>query len=423
MRRLGLVILSLGACRADAPPPQPRSVEPATAPHVEADPAPAPDEERDSAEVHGALKVVDGQRVLRVWGTPRQMGHAQGALLRGSIIDVLEGYALDVITPSQLDAAATLYGTIATIPPSIREEAEGIVEGMKAAGGARIERLDRDLTGVDLLVMGAMTDLVAIGCSSLSAWGASTEASLHGDPMVVRNLDWSDEPALLRNQVVVVYQPQDEARQPVVSVSFAGYLGCLSCMNEAGVTTLFNMGYGEGAASLVEAATGFSPANMLIRDVLQRGEVDGGDDVESALREATHAGSYILHVLEPSAEPPARILEVEADGVHVRQPGLGGASTVLAATNHLRGKEGPQTCRRYDTIARTSRARSHRWDAEGLWALAREVRLPEVVHTILVQPRTRSVRVWFRQPQEGAHASSPGVQHHWESLVQVPSAP
>lgn len=409
--------LGLVACRADAPPPQPRPVEPVAT-------VPAPDAPVAAVDaVHGSLEEVDGQRVLRVWGTPREMGHAQGVLLRESIIDVLEGYALDVITPSQLDAASTLYGTIATIPPSIREEADGIVEGMKASGGARIESLGRDLTGVDLLVMGAMTDLVAIGCSSLSAWGASTEASLQGDPMVVRNLDWSDEPALVRNQLVVVYQPEDASRQPVVSVSFAGYLGCLSCMNEAGVTTLFNMGYGEGAATLVQAATGFAPANLLIRDVLERRDVDQGDDVETALREATHAGSFILHVLEPSADPPARILEVEADGVHVRRPGLAGASTVVAATNHLRGKDGPQSCRRYDTIAETSRARSHRWDADGLWALAREVRLSEVVHTILVQPRTRSVRVWFRQPNERAHVSSPGVEHHWDSLVRVPSTP
>jgi len=53
-----------------------------------------------------------------------------------------------------------------------------------------LDRLDRDLRATDLLVIGAMTDLVAIGCSSLSAWGASTQDALGGDPIVVRNLDW-----------------------------------------------------------------------------------------------------------------------------------------------------------------------------------------------------------------------------------------
>lgn len=366
--------------------------------------------------------------MLRVWGTPRQMGHAQGMLLHDEIIDVLDGYALDVISPSQLEAASTLYGTVADIAPNLREEAQGVVDGMREAGVVRVERLDRDLRATDLLVMGAMTDLVAIGCSSLSAWGTSTRDSIAGDPMVVRNLDWDDAPALLRNQLVVVYQPSDPERQPVVSVSFAGYLGCLSCLNEAGVTSLFNMGYGDGAASLVQAAGGFSPANLLLRDLLERRDVDGdgasrADDIEFGLRAATHAGSFILHVVEPDAEQPARVLEVESDGVHVRNAGLAGGDSVLAATNHLRGKDGPQSCRRYDKIEKTSRARKHLWDADALWALAREVRLSEVVHTLLVQPRTRSLRVWFRQPGDRAHTSADGVEFGWDELVQVPFSP
>ncbi len=371
--------------------------------------------------------MVQGQRVLRVWGTPRQMGHAQGLLLHDEIVDVLDGYALDVITPSQLEAASTLYATVADIAPNLREEAQGVVEGMREAGSAWIERLDREIRATDLLVMGAMTDLVAIGCSSLSAWGAATSDATGGDPMVVRNLDWDDEPALLRNQLVVVYQPSDPQRQPVVSVSFAGYLGCLSCLNEAGVTTLFNMGYGDGSASLAQAAVGFSPANLMLRDLLERRDVDGdgasrADDIEFGLRAATHAGSFILHVVEPDGEEPARVLEVESDGVHVRKPGLAGADNVLAATNHLRGKDGPQSCRRYDTIERTSRKRGHRWDADALWALAREVRLSEVVHTLLIQPRTRALRVWFRQPGDGAHTSADGVELGWDTLVRVPSS-
>jgi len=422
-RMLLLGVVGTFACRAEPPPPQ------TSVASVGVGPASAPAPETPQPEsVHGSLETVQGQRVLRVWGTPRQMGHAQGVLLHDEIIEVLDGYALDVISPSQLEAASTLYGTVADIAPNLREEAQGVVEGMREAGSARVERLDREIRATDLLVMGAMTDLVAIGCSSLSAWGAATHDAMGGDPMVVRNLDWDDEPALLRNQLIVVYQPSDPQRQPVVSVSFAGYLGCLSCLNEAGVTALFNMGYGDGAASLLQAAGGFAPANLMLRDLLERKDVDGdgasrADDIEFGLRAANHAGSFILHVVEPNAEQPARVLEVESDGVHVRKPGLGEGDTVLAATNHLRGKDGPQSCRRYDTIERTSQKRGHRWDADALWALAQEVRLSEVVHTLLVQPRTRTLRVWFRQPGDRAHTSAQGVEFGWDTLVRVPSKP
>ncbi len=427
--RAALVIVLVGAagCRAEAPVPRPepapaRPVEPTAV--VEGDP---PQSVASDDAVHGVLEEIDGIQVLRVWGSPAQMGHAQGVLLRAQIIDVLDGYALEVITPAQLEAASGLFATVVQISPRLRDEAEGIVAGMKASGSAFVPKLDRDLRPADLLVMGAMTDLVAIGCSSVSAWGEATQASLGGEPVVVRNLDWDDNPALLRNQVVVVYSPSAPERQRVVSVSFAGYLGCLSCINEAGVTTLFNMGHGDGAASMLEAATGFAPANMLLRDVLERRDVDGdgqtrADDVEAGLRSARHAGSYIVHVVEPSGATPARVLEVEADGVHRRDPGMV-ASNVLAATNHLRGKEGPQACRRYDTIARTSASRKHLWDEDSLWTLARSVRLPDVVHTIAVQPRTRALRVWFREPGERAGSKEAGTSLRWDVLAAVPSAP
>lgn len=406
------------ACRADAPVEnrQPSEPKPASMATPEIRPV-AP------TDPHGSLETIEGQRVLRLWGTPREMGRAHGTLLRESILDVIDHYALDVITPAQLEAAGAVYTTTAEISIPIREEAEGIVEGMKAGGGAFVERLQRELEPVDLLVLGAMTDLVAIGCSSVSAWGVSTRASSSGDPMVVRNLDWSTQEALMRNQVVIVYLPGDAQRQPVVSVSFAGYLGCLSCLNEAGVTALFNMGYGDGAGTLADAARGFSPANLLLRDALERRETSSADALERRVEDATHIGSYIVHVVEPAGDSPARVLEVEADGMHVRAAGLAGADTVLAATNHLRGKDGPQACRRYATIARASRRRSHVWDAEGLWALATQVRLPEVVHTILIRPRTRDLRVWFRQPGERAHAPDTGVKYGWDALVRVPSTP
>lgn len=394
---------------------------------------PAPDEPAaPSSQVHGELLDVDGQRVLRVWGTPAQMGYAHGFLLRDAIIEVLEGYALELVPPERLRAVGDAYAVTAAIPVRLREEAQGIVEGMKAAGGARIEGLDRELSVADLLVLNAITDLVAVGCSSVSAWGPATKAAktLGGAPIVVRNLDWSADPQLLRNQMIVVYEPDDAERQPVVSVAFAGYMGCLSCMNEAGVTALFNMGYGDGAASPSEIVGGFAPANMLLRDTLERRDVDGdgrtnGDDVEAALRKAKHVGSYIVHVVEPDAQSAGRIVEVDAEGVYTRGPKRGSelGSSMLAATNHLREKSGPESCSRYRTIE----DRAEEWNREvtpdGMWSLGADVRLSEVVHMVMVEPSNRTLRLWLRGPDEGPRSKDEGVVHTWASLVRVPSTP
>lgn len=381
-----------------------------------------------STEVHGKLTSRDGQRVLELWGTPAEMGYAHGYLLREPIIDVVDHYALDVIPPATLDAAGGLYATVADISEARRAEAAAIVDGMKAAGGAHISELDRDLRATDLLVLNAMTDLLAIGCSSVSAWGDSTQADgeLAGDPIVVRNLDWSDTPALLRNQLLISYAPSDPKSQPLVSVAFAGYIGCLSCMNEAGVTALFNMGYGDGAASLTAAAGGFAPSNLAIRDAMERRDIDEdglttANDVEHWLRQKTHAGSYIVHLLEPrraDQTSPARVLEVEADGIATRWPKEDddvGASS-LVATNHLREKTAPTSCRRYARVERALERSKHAVDAQSLWAIGRSVRLPAVVHMLSVEPGRKRMRVWLRQPSEAADSSAAPVTHEWVQL-------
>lgn len=425
----GLLVMAsgCGGARPEAPDAPPSAGLEAPVSPPASDPLHATTSTRAN-EIHGELLAIEGTRVLRVWGTPTEMGFAHGALLRDSIIEIVDGYALDVIPAASLDAAGVVYTSVAEIPPRLREEAQGVIEGMESAGGAEIPRLGRELRVADLLVLNAMTDLLAIGCSSVSAWGTATEdaPALAGSPVMVRNLDWSDDPELLRNQLVFVFRPDDPKRQPVVSVAFAGYLGCLSCMNEAGVSALFNMGYGDGAADPAQALRGFAPANLLLRDALERRDVDGdgettADDVEAVWRQQSHAGSYILHLLEPRRRTevaPARVLEVEADGVVTRRPQaseLGGQ--ILAATNHLREKTAPSQCSRYTRVERTVAARRHHFDRDALWQLGTELRLEEVVHTLLVEPEARRIGAWLRGPAQSHRSPSSPVWLEWDALV------
>ncbi len=424
MRSIVLVFALVGC---GAPTPTPGSSELETPRPRERDISSAP----AAPQVNGTVENVGGQTVLRVWGTPREMGFAHGALLRDRIVDVVEHYALDVVPPRTLAATAGILGSVADVPPALREEAEGIVEGMRHAGGARVDALDRELVADDLLVLNAMTDLLAVGCSSVSAWGDAAVGELAGAPVIARNLDWSDDEDLLEHQIVLVTMPSDPSRRAIASVAFAGYIGCLSCMSEDGVTALFNMGYGAGATGLAGALGGFTPANLLVRDALERGDVDGdghrsGADVEAAVRAATHVGSWILHVLEPSAtaqgRAPARILEVEADGVVARTPGEGAlGDSALAATNHLRAKAEPRECTRYDRIVARAKKLDGRFDRDALWDLARDVRLSEVVHTMLVEPDRKRIALWLRTPGERAKSDAAPAVHEWSTLASRPS--
>jgi hypothetical protein len=417
--RVAVLTFATACARGPAPATE-RST--AQAPPSAAAPTRSPVPATDTT-IHGSLTREHGQRVLRVWGSPFQRGYAHGALVRDGIVEVVAHYALDVISPAQLDLAATAMSGLLDVPPSLREEAEGVIAGMRDHGGVHIDALQRALDVDDLLALNAMADLVRLGCSSLSAWGESTAGELDGAAAVVRNLDWSDDPQLLAQQLVIVSQPDDPTRMTTVSVGFSGYIACLSCINEAGVTALFNLGPAGEGPGLLAAAGGFAPANLLLRDAIERRDVDGDGrtsaaDVESAVRGARHAGRWLVHLLEPRREgaAPAAVLEVDDGGV-VRRDATG---THLAATNHFRSRlapgDEPVACPRYRRLQRG--ARGGPLDRAGLWQLGRSVRLPAVVHQLAIEPGSRALSLWLRAPAEAADSDAAPVSWSWDALVR-----
>lgn len=369
---------------------------------------------------------VDGQRVLVLRGDADRRGRDHGLALRAEILDIVDRYALDVVPAASFDAVVAGFAASARVPADLRAEAEGVVAGMVAAGGARSERLGRELTADDLLALTSMTDLLGLACSSLSVWGPATAADpvLRGAPAQIRNLDWSDDPELLAHQIVFVSIPDEPDRQPVMSVGFAGFLGCLTCMNAAGVGVTFNMGYGDGAGSAIDALGGFAPATLLVRDAIARRDVDGdgdadADDVEASIAAAAPIGSFILHVVEPRRpdRDPARVLEVEHLGWARREAQRHSAlgAHALAATNHLRVRQRPTSCSRYASLGEAMATGAI--DRPGLWAAAAAVALPEVVHTVLLEPEARRMTVRMRSPGLAMDAAPAPVVHDLAAML------
>lgn len=418
--------LTVIACKAN---PESTSTE-LSGPEHAAQKAAAASLDPSTRPIQGELRDHGHQRVLEVWGSDFEMGRAHGYLLSEEIVQIIDGYALEALPAASFDRLRPAFIAAAQISDARREEARGMIAGMRQAGHLRSAALERELQADDLLFVNAITDVLSIGCSSLSAWGPSTrrDTRLQGAPVVVRNLDWDTDPDLLRNQLIIAYSPDAPGAQRLVSVGFAGYMGCLSCVNERGVTALFNMGYGPGAASLATAAKGFSPANLTIRDVLERGDVDGdgevnADDLEAGLRAHTHAGSWILHVIEATTEArsPARILEVEAAGVVRRDPTASSAlgAHALAATNHMRAAHAPTSCPRYRRIERQAEQSDQQFSVDELWRLGESLALDEVVHTMMIEPASRKLRVRLRQPGQSMRRSKPAQDYAWEELFSA----
>lgn len=365
------------------------------------------------------LETVEGQRVLHLYGDAYGRGFEHGRVLHDGVLDAVSNYALAELGTGPFNLARALLVATAKVPPTLRREAEGIIDGLRAAGGARVPALDRDLDVHDLLTINAFTDLVAVGCSSLSTWGSSNDA---GSPRLVRNLDWSTRPALLRNQVLIVQHPTEPGRLATASVTFAGFLGCLSCVNTAGVGAFFNMGYGEGAATPLQLLGGFVPANLLLREVVEAGDANGDGrvdraDVAAGLAAAKHAGSYIVHAIDATE---GLVVEVEHKGTATRtaadDPRL--PPTALIATNHHRALAEPEPCRRYD-LARAGTSVGP-LSAQAQWTLGRSLALGSVVNTLQYDVAAHSLRLWLRAAG-GAKGAGPTPTHDLKALFATPA--
>jgi hypothetical protein len=217
MRRLSILLLFL--CLSMAP--------------LEAKDAPA----AAAVEITGRFEVRDGQRVLTLWGTPRERGFAQGYLTAERIVDGI-GSDFERVLGPLIGLYKTLVRT-AVVPrfafdDAEIEELEGLYEGLKARLPDEklvISALGRPVDLTDLKALNTFGDWYGLGCSSLAVWGNLTEG---GKPLVGRNFDFPGFGLVLSHQIVVVRAPRGEHRGQV-GVSYPGCIGTLTGMNSDGV--------------------------------------------------------------------------------------------------------------------------------------------------------------------------------------------
>ncbi len=104
----------------------------------------------------------------------------------------------------------------------------------------------------------ALQDLALVGCSSFAAWGDHTD---DGQLIIGRNFDFYAGDEFAKNKIIAFVKP-DEGHN-FMSVTWGGFIGVLSGMNDQGLTVTINAG--KSNFPLVAK----TPISLVTREILQ----------------------------------------------------------------------------------------------------------------------------------------------------------
>ncbi len=104
----------------------------------------------------------------------------------------------------------------------------------------------------------ALQDLALVGCSSFAAWGDHTE---DGKMIIGRNFDFYVGDEFAKNKIIAFVTPDDGHK--FMSITWGGFIGVLSGMNDQGLTVTINA----GKSDFPWVAK--TPISLVTREILQ----------------------------------------------------------------------------------------------------------------------------------------------------------
>jgi hypothetical protein len=175
---------------------------------------------------HGELRLVDGVPVVRVRGNPYQMGKAQGELIGEQTRKLFERY-IHVFSHDVPGDIALAHEMEKNLPPAFIEEIRGFGEGSGL--------------GYEEALMGqCFLDIHKVAlCSTIAVHDSMTTT---GEIMLGRNLDFPSLAIAHAASMVICYEPEGGRR--FSGVTWPGFLGILSGMNENGLALAMMLVYG-----------------------------------------------------------------------------------------------------------------------------------------------------------------------------------
>ena len=404
------------------------------------------------APICGRLCEIDGVRVLHLWGSSHERGYAHGYLLGEDILRLFDGYLKEVIRKEdalrEFEQAARTRLRAMNIPRRYADELRGMLTGIQTRLGekARLAAFDRLIEYDDLVAINCIPELGRVCCSSFAAWGPMTT---DGGTISGRNLDWHRLRTLRGTHLIIAYCDDAPNEAEIseqhsslgwVSVTWPGFIGCLTGMNADGVTVSMH----DAPGPRPTAPLGFTPRGLALRLAIESAcGSTAYEDVRRVLSAHLAAVGNNVPVTFPSMRNKAAAVVFEYDGdlknnmgLTVRLPdGTGrkksapdAATAFLTCTNHYVKRAAPTACDRYSRIDQRLASLAGNGkpvDLPEAWSILRSVACRvgpgqplETYHSVVFEPNRRVMHVAFSSADKPA-ADNPPIRLDVAQLLEV----
>lgn len=326
----------------------------------------------------GRLENHDGTRVLFLKGTPEEMGEQHGKLLKREVKDLVSRVLYGVGVGSSFAKGRWFFGEIedcqARIQPFVGDRFLREMDSLAKASGH-----DRE----ELRLANFFPEL--FHCSGFCLFGDATEGGhmYHG-----RVLDYMKGIGLEPNATVIVHQP--DQGNAWVNISYAGFVGSVTAMNEKHLSMGEMGGRGEGQWD-------GKPMAQLVREVMESASTL--DEAIAILRQGPRTCEYYY---------------VIADGNKKTAVGIAATPTTFAVIRPGESYQGlPQAIHdavllsagnRYQELAKRVQASHGKFTAASARELmTRPVCMTSNIHSVLFCPDT--LDFWVANADEANPAS------------------
>ena len=167
----------------------------------------------------------------------------------------------------------------------------------------------------------ALQNLALVGCTSFGTWGSR---SMDSTLIIGRNFDFYVGDQFAENKIVSFEKPTDGFK--FMSVTWAGFIGVVSGMNEKGLTVTIN-----AAKSDIPSASA-TPVSLVAREILQYAE-----NIDEAMAIAGKRKMFVSEsfLIGSAEDGRAVLIEKTPDSIALYDPG----KNEIICANHFQSRE------------------------------------------------------------------------------------